>query len=191
MLGDGQHGIEQLDHRIMCNQALAVFGEDRGHPDAVVHRQAYEPAKQQVVLGLLHQQAFRAYAVENLQQHGSEQLLRRNAGPTALDIGGIHAREQRLNRLQSLIDHLANGPQGMVLWHEVVKATNAEQALGERIGSAHADVCGGWRDGFLINGSVRPQADFNARYFSSLLALMRTAQTTRSWGFTPWPEKRR
>ncbi len=50
LLGDGQHGIEQLDHRIVRNQTLAVFGEDRGHPDAVVHGQAYEPAKQQAVL---------------------------------------------------------------------------------------------------------------------------------------------
>ena len=152
LLGDAQHGIEELDHRIMCNQALAVFGKDRGYPDAVVHGQAYEPAKQQVVLGLLHQHAFRAHAVENLQQHGSEQLLRRNAGPTALDIGGVHAREQRLNLLQSFIDHLANGPKGMVLRHKVVKATNTEQALGEGIGSAHGALCGDWSDGFILNG---------------------------------------
>jgi hypothetical protein len=123
------------------------------------------------VLGLLHQQAFRAYAVENLQQHGSGQLLRRNAGSTTLDIGGIHAREQWLNPLQSLVDHLANRSPGMVLRHKVVKATNTEQALGEGIGSAHGALCGGWGDGFLLSGSVRPQGDFKGRYFSGLLVL--------------------
>jgi hypothetical protein len=82
---------EQLVHRIVRDQTLAVFGEDRGHPDAVVQGLAYEPAKQQVVLGLLHQQALGAHAVEDSHHHGSEQLLRRNAGPTTLDSGGIIA----------------------------------------------------------------------------------------------------
>jgi hypothetical protein len=40
----------------------------------------------------------------------------------------------------------------MVLWHEVVKATNAEQALSEAVGSAQGVLCGGWRDGFLLDG---------------------------------------
>ena len=63
------------------------------HPDCVVHGQADEPAKQQVVLGLLHQQTFRADAVKDLQKHGAQQLLGRNARTTTFDIGGVHACE--------------------------------------------------------------------------------------------------
>jgi hypothetical protein len=41
-------------------------------------------------------------------------------------------------------NHPTNGLQGMVLRHKIVKATNAEQALGKNIGSAHgAGVLGG------------------------------------------------
>lgn len=59
-----QYGIEEFDHRVLCNQALAVLGKDGGHPDAVVHRQADEPAKQKVVLVLFHQLTFRPNAIK-------------------------------------------------------------------------------------------------------------------------------
>lgn len=49
LVGALQHMAEQLDDRIMRQQALTVF---RQHRD--LHRQADEPAKQQVVLHLLH-----------------------------------------------------------------------------------------------------------------------------------------
>ena len=49
--------VEELDDRIVLDQALAVLAEDGGHPDRIVHGQANEPAKQQVVLGLLHELA--------------------------------------------------------------------------------------------------------------------------------------
>ena len=58
-----------------------------GHPDRIVHGQADEPAKQQVVLGLLHQLALRAHAVEQLNEHGAQQLLGGNAGASAFDVG--------------------------------------------------------------------------------------------------------
>jgi hypothetical protein len=69
-------------------------------------------------------------------------------GRPSLDVGRVHAREEKLNFLQSLVDQLANSPQGMVLGHKVVDASNAEQALGKAIGSAHGEVFGGWRDGY-------------------------------------------
>ena len=110
----------------MFNQAFTVLGKDRWYPDCVVHGQAYEPAKQQVVLGLLHEQAFRADAVEDLQEHGAQQLLWRNAGTPTFDVGGVHASEPWLNVLQCLIDHLAQWAKRMVLRHEVVQTTRGE-----------------------------------------------------------------
>jgi len=110
----------------MCNQALTVLGEDRRHPDPVVHGQADEPAKQQVVLGLFHQQAFRANAVEDLQEHGAQQLLWRNAGATTFDVGGVHAREQWLDVLQCQVHHLAHSTQGVFIRHEVIQTTHGE-----------------------------------------------------------------
>ena len=55
-----------LDEGVVLDQALTVFGEDGGYPHGVVHGQTNEPAKPQVVLGLLHELAFRTNAVEHL-----------------------------------------------------------------------------------------------------------------------------
>ena len=124
----------------MRNQALTVLGEDRWHPGRVVHGQADEPAKQQVVLGLLHQQAFRANAVEDLQEHGAQQLLWRNAGTPTFDVGCTHALEQELQIFQRLIDHFAHGTQWIVIRYEVILTTHGEQAFGEGTGCAHGLV---------------------------------------------------
>jgi len=45
LLGNGQYRIEEFDDRIVGNQAFPVLGENRRHPDSIVHRQANEPAK--------------------------------------------------------------------------------------------------------------------------------------------------
>lgn len=139
-LGLRQHLIEQLDHRVVRDQAFAVLAEDGGHPHGVVHGQADEPAKQQVVLGLLHELALRAHAVEHLQQHGAQQFLGRDAGTAALDVGLVHPREERIHLHQGGFDHLAGGAQRMALGDEVFKLAEREQALGEGVGSAHARV---------------------------------------------------
>ena len=72
LVGHLQHLVEEFNHRVAFNQALAVLGEDGGNLHGVVHGQANEPAKQQVVLGLRHELALRADAVEHLQQHGAQ-----------------------------------------------------------------------------------------------------------------------
>jgi len=54
LAGNGQHFVEEFDDRVMRDQALAIPGEDGGNPDGVANGQANEPAKQQLVLGLLH-----------------------------------------------------------------------------------------------------------------------------------------
>ncbi|MCY1541589.1 hypothetical protein D9M68_772900 [compost metagenome] len=108
LLRDGQHLVEKLDDRIMLDQPFAVLGEHRGHPNWVVHRQPDEPAKKQVVVRLLHELTFGANAVEHLQQHGPQQLLRRDARPATLDIGFVHLRKQPVHLHQRLVGHGAD-----------------------------------------------------------------------------------
>ena len=46
---------------------IAVLGEHRMVPHCIVHTQAHEPAKQEVVVNLLDQQSLRANRVKHLQ----------------------------------------------------------------------------------------------------------------------------
>ena len=133
---------EQLDDRVVFDQAFTVLGEDGGHPHAVVHGQADEPAKQQVVAGLLHELALGAHAVEDLQQHGAQQLLGRDAGATALEVGRVHATQHGRHLDQRLVDHGTDGTQRMVGWNEVFQMAQGEQTLVEVVGAAH--VWGVW-----------------------------------------------
>ena len=88
-------------------------------------------------MGLLHQLPFRANAVEDLQQYGTQEFLRGNAGTTAFDIRRIHAGEQGFDGLQGLIHHRPDRTQWMLRRYKIVQATHREQTLGEGIGSAH------------------------------------------------------
>lgn len=69
-----QHGMreEGLRHRLV-ERPVAIERERRVIPHRIVDVQAHEPAKQQVVLNLLHQQTFAAHAVDYLQQHCMQQ----------------------------------------------------------------------------------------------------------------------
>ena len=62
-------------------QPLAVLGEHGHIPNAVIHVQAHEPAEQQVIVQLFHQQPFAAHRVQRLQQERSQQLFRRDRRP--------------------------------------------------------------------------------------------------------------
>ena len=128
---------EQLDDRVVGDQAFAVLCEDGGHPHAVVHGQADEPAKQQVVLGLLHELTLGAHAVKDLQQHGAQQFLGGNAGATALGISLVHAGEQAVHLDQRLVHHHAYRAQRMVGGNEILQLAQGEQTLGEGVGAAH------------------------------------------------------
>ena len=123
--------------RVMRYQALTVLGEYGGHPDGIVHGKAFEPAEQQVVLGLLHELALGAHAVKHLQQHGAQQLLGGDARSAAFNVSLVHAREQRIHLYQGLVDYLAYGPRRMISWNKVFQMPHREQAFGEGVGSAH------------------------------------------------------
>ena len=57
------------------------FGERRVVPHGVVDAEPHEPAKQQVVVDLLHQLPLGPYRVECLQQRGPQQPFRRDRLP--------------------------------------------------------------------------------------------------------------
>jgi len=129
--------VEQFEHRIMRNEPLAVFAEDRGHPHRIVHGQAHKPAKEHVVLDLLHEHALGAHAVEHLQQHRAQQLLRCNTGAAALDVRLVHPGKQSIHRHQCLVDHLADLSQRMVSRYKVIKPFHQKQAFGKGVSAAH------------------------------------------------------
>ena len=70
-----QDQVKQLNDCVVRNEPFAILRNYRRYPGCVVHRQANEPTKQQVVASLFHQLALRAHAVEHLQQHRTQQLL--------------------------------------------------------------------------------------------------------------------
>jgi len=45
---------EKIARQILVEQPVAILREDRRHPDRFVHGQPHEPAKQNVVIELLH-----------------------------------------------------------------------------------------------------------------------------------------
>ena len=135
----------------MRQQTLAVFREHRGHPHRLLHRQADEPAVQQVVLDLLHELALRTDTVEHLKKHGAQQFLGRDAGPPAFAGRLVHCGKQPIHLPQRLVDHFAYRAQRMVGWHKIFQTEQRERAFGEGVGSAHGFnwICIGSEKGLL------------------------------------------
>src|SRR5262249_26328165 len=76
------------------------------------HAQANEPAEQQVVFQLLHQQPLAAHGVEDLQEQRPQQLLGRNRGPSR---ARIQLAEPPRHLLQRLVGHFKDRPQWVIL----------------------------------------------------------------------------
>src|ERR1700720_1667711 len=76
--------IQKLRHELLKHlavlQSIPVLGESRRVPHRVVRRKPGEPAIQKIIVELFHQLAFRADAVENLEQQGAQQLFRWDRG---------------------------------------------------------------------------------------------------------------
>src|SRR6266566_1263119 len=66
-----------------------------------------EPAKQEIVVELLHQLALRAEAIEHLQEQGTQQLLRRDRWPALLRIEFAKAMAQLLQDFANELAYLA------------------------------------------------------------------------------------
>jgi len=75
-LGSFQHPLEKDFGHFFVQEPLPVLAENRVMPHHFVHAHTDKPAKQQVVVQLLHQEPLAAHRVKYLQQQGPQQSLR-------------------------------------------------------------------------------------------------------------------
>jgi len=99
-------------------QTVAIFGKRGMIPDRIIHGQTDKPAKQQIVMQFFHQQPFASDRIENLQQQGSQPLLRRNGWPT---VGEISLGEPAMHVLQGLIHHIFESGEAGGLWEPAAR----------------------------------------------------------------------
>src|SRR5208283_5301806 len=105
-----------------------------GVPHRLVQVQPHEPAIQDAVIDLLHQQPLAAHRIEHLQQLRPQQLLRRNRRTPALGIQGV---KQRRHRFQNLIRQGPHCAQRMVRAHPLLRRQITEHIRLLMIDSAH------------------------------------------------------
>ena len=129
-----QHRLQQPHRHLARQQPLPVFGEHRRVPHRLVRIHAHEPAKQQVVIQLLHQLPFAADGIQNLQQQRSQQSFRRNRRPSPARI-----RRLKIDRhlLQRPIHHGSDPPQRMVARNPVFHPPITEHRVLLFVFSAH------------------------------------------------------
>ena len=108
----------ELREHIAVLQPLPVLGEGGRVPDRIVRRQSHEPAVQKIVVQLLHQLAFRADAVEHLQQQGAQQLLRRDRRTS---LAGVEPPKAAVQITQNIPDKFPHLPQRMVRRHTLIR----------------------------------------------------------------------
>ena len=128
---------EEPFHDLVLQQPVAVLGEGRVIPNGIVDGQAHEPAEQQVVAQLFAQLPLAANRVENLQQQGPDQLLRRDRVPA---VGGVDPVEPRVHLRQRRVHQVPDRPQRVVFGNKVLELRHREQAFLHRIRSAHRSI---------------------------------------------------
>ncbi len=130
-----QHGVleEMLGDRLV-EQPLAVEGERRVVPHRVVDVQTGEPAEQQVVVELLHQQPLAAHAVDRLQQRGAQDALGRDRQTTAR---GIARRQQLIELAQDRVHQNPQLADRMVGRHAILDRYIRKHAKLLDVGAAH------------------------------------------------------
>ena len=129
-----EHGTQELGRDLALEQPVAVLGEHRHVPHRIVDAQADKPAKQQVVVQLLHQLALRAHRVEGLQQQGAQQPFRRDRGPP---VHGVELLEFARQRCQRRIRDRQDRPQRMIDRHPLLATHVGEHPLRPPIRTSH------------------------------------------------------
>ena len=103
--GLSEHGGEELGGDVAIEQPVTGLGEGGVIPGRVVDPEPDKPPEKQVVVEPLHELAFRADGVEGLQEHGPQQLLRRDRGPPDT---GVKRRELALQSGKRLVHNGAD-----------------------------------------------------------------------------------
>ena len=118
-----------------CSSRSRFLREHRRHPDRFVHLQAHEPAEQDVVIELLHQQPLTPNRVEQLQQLRAQEALGRNRRAAVLRVERV---EFARHLPQDLVDEGANRPQRVIRRHTLFGGHIAEHRTRLTIVSSHA-----------------------------------------------------
>ena len=102
---------QELGRHVGLQQPVAVLGEHRVVPHRIVHPEPHEPAVEQVVVELLHQQPLGADREERLQQSRPQQPLRRDRIPSRVRVELVELRIQaRQTSLTMLPDRTQRMP---------------------------------------------------------------------------------
>src|SRR5947199_2449572 len=80
------HWLKKLLSQFLVEPSVAVLAENRMVPYRSIDLQADEPAEQQIVVELFHEQSLPPHRVEHLQQQGAEQPFRWDGGTTHLRV---------------------------------------------------------------------------------------------------------
>src|SRR6476469_10648211 len=103
-------------------------------PHGIVDAEPDEPAKQQVVIDLLHQLALRADGVEGLQKRGAQKTLRCDRlAPRSL----VQPLELGIERDQHIVDDRPDRAQRMLCGYASLEVDIGEQRSRRGIRSAH------------------------------------------------------
>jgi hypothetical protein len=177
-----EHRIEELGGDVAGQQPIPILREDRRMPDGLIHTQAHEPPKEQVVLELLDQQALRPHGVQHLDEQRPQQLLGRNRRPARV---GVEPVERRREGRQGLVGQAPYRSQGMVARDSLLGREIAEEVIGLLVvathrshGSTTPGSCRSLRRGFVAVGTSvarRPP------HRSVRAGLLHTALTLDAW----------
>jgi hypothetical protein len=132
-----QHRLEELGRDVAAEKTIAIFREHRHVPDGIIHAEAREPAKQQVIVQLFHQLAFRADRIEGLEQKRPEQLLGRDRRPA--DRRVEHGKVSR-EVAQRGVHERQDAAKGVVQGHTRLAAHIAEQRLASNVVAPHSQT---------------------------------------------------
>ncbi len=111
--------------QLLIQKPVAILAEYRVIPHRVVDLQSDEPAEQQVVVELLHQQPLAANRIEHLQQQRPEQPLRSDRRPA---LGRIQAVEFCRHLRQHQVHQLTDRTQRMIYGHTFFQGHIAEHS---------------------------------------------------------------
>jgi hypothetical protein len=127
-------GVKEFGRDLAGEQSIAILRKGRVVPDRVVHPEAHEPPKQQVVIELLDEQPLTADAIERLQQQRAQQLLGRDRRATHLR---VHRLEPLRQARQRGVGHLANRPKRVLSRHALLRRHVAKQEVRSLVSSSH------------------------------------------------------
>ena len=129
------HRVEEAPCHLTLEQAFAQAREVRLIESALLQTHVQEPAEQNVVIELFHQQALTPNRVEQLQQLGAQEALGRNRRAAMPRVERV---EFTRHLPQDLVDEGANRPQRVIRRHTLFGGHIAEHGTRLTIVSSHA-----------------------------------------------------